>query len=63
MGFREMRIKAGKTVLDVQKALEVSDATIYYWEKGTTKPTADNLIKLSKLYECSIDDLLKEEGG
>lgn len=62
MGFRDMRIKANKTVLDVQKALDVSDATVYYWENGKTKPTADNLIKLAKLYGCTIDDLLKKEG-
>lgn len=61
MGFREMRIKAGKSVLDVQKALGVSDATVYYWENGTTKPTADKLLKLAKLYGCSVDDLLKED--
>lgn len=61
MGFRDMRIKANKTVLDVQKALLVSDATVYYWENGTTKPTVDNLLKLAKLYGCSADDLLREE--
>lgn len=61
MGFKTMRIKAGKTVLDVQKALDVSDATVYYWENGTTKPTVNNLLKLAKLYDCSVDDLLMEE--
>lgn len=61
MGFREMRVKAGKSVLDVQKALGVSDATVYYWENKTTKPTADKLLKLAKLYGCSVDDLLKED--
>lgn len=61
MGFREMRKKANKTVLDVQKALMVSDATVYYWENGTTKPTVDKLLKLAELYECSVDDLLSAE--
>ena len=61
MAFRDMRVRAGKTVLDVQKALEVSDASVYYWETGKTKPTADNLMKLAKLYGCSVDDLLREE--
>lgn len=61
MGFREMRKKANKSVLDVQKALGVSDATVYYWENGTMKPTVDRLIALSKLYGCTVDDLLKDD--
>lgn len=61
MGFRDMRVRANKTVLDVQKAMAVSDATVYYWENGTTKPTVDKLIKLAELYGCSVDDLLREE--
>ena len=61
MGFKTMRIKSGKSVLDVQKALDVSDATVYYWENGTTRPTVSNLMKLAKLYDCSVDELLMEE--
>lgn len=58
MNLRKMREKAGKSVLDVQKALGVSDAAVYYWESGTTKPTVEKLIKLARLYDCSVDDLL-----
>lgn len=59
MNLREMRVKAGKSVLDVQRALDVSDAAVYYWENGTTKPTVEKLIKLAELYGCSIDELLR----
>ena len=62
MPFREMRIKANKSVLDVQKALGVSDATVYYWENWKTKPTVNNLLKLAELYGCTVDELLKENG-
>ena len=61
MSFREMRKRANKTVLDVQKALDVSDAAVYYWENGTTKPTVDNMVRLAKLYDCSVDDLLRAD--
>lgn len=61
MGFKEMRLAANLSVLDVQKALNISDATIYYWESGKTRPTAKNLIRLANLYQCSVDDLLKGE--
>ena len=61
MGFREMRILANMSVADVMKAMSVSDATVYYWENGKTKPTVEKLLKLSELYGCSVDDLLREE--
>ena len=60
MNLREQRLKAKKSVLDVQKALNVSDAAVYYWENGTTSPTLDKLIKLAELYGCSLDDLVKD---
>ena len=62
MAIREMRLKANKSVQDVMDALNVSDAAVYSWEMGTYKPKADNLIKLAGLFNCSIDDLVKEEG-
>lgn len=60
MGFKEMRLAANLSVLDVQKAMNISDATIYYWESGKTRPTVNNLLKLAELYGCSVDDLLKK---
>ena len=58
MGFREARLKAGKTVREVMEALNVSDAAVYLWETGETRPKLDNLIKLAELYGCTIDDLV-----
>lgn len=61
MSFRTARERAGLRAAEVAAAIGVSCAAVYYWEDGTAKPTTDNLIKLSKLYGCTIDDLLKEE--
>lgn len=47
---------------DVAQALGVDISAVSKWEAGANKPTADNLIKLAKLFKCSIDSLLKEEG-
>ena len=63
MGLKEMRKRAGMSVLDVQKALNVSDAAVYYWENGTTMPTVDKLIKLAELFGCTIDELVKSENS
>lgn len=61
MAFREARIAAGLSVASVMKALKVSDAAVYQWETGETKPTAKRLPEIAKLYGCTVDELLKEE--
>lgn len=61
MGFRKARQNAGMSVAQVMKALSVSDAAVYQWETGVTMPTGKRLIELSKLYGCTVDDLLKDD--
>lgn len=61
MSFRSQRVKAGLSVLEVAKRLSVSDAAVYFWETKTTIPTGKRLIEIAKLYNCSVDDLLKED--
>ena len=61
MKFREARLKAGKTVKEVMEALNVSDAAVYLWETGETRPKLDNLMKLAALYGCTIDDLIFDD--
>lgn len=62
MGFRSARIKAGLSVAEVMKKLGVSDAAVYMWETGETAPTAKRLPEIAKLYGCTVDELLKEDG-
>ena len=62
MSIRARREKAKMLQSDVALALNIDRSTVAKWETGANKPTADNLIKLSKLFKCSIDSLLKEEG-
>ena len=61
MGLREARKKANVTVRQVMDSLGVSDAAVYQWETGVIKPRKDKLEKLSDLYGCTVDDLLKED--
>lgn len=61
MGFRKARQNAGLSVSEVKNTLSVSDAAVYQWETGVTMPTGKRLIELSKLYGCTVDDLLKED--
>ena len=59
--FRAARLAAGISVADVMKSLSVSDAAVYGWETGSFLPRAELLPKIAKLYNCSIDDLLRKE--
>lgn len=62
MSIKARREKSKMFQVNVAEALGVDQSTVAKWEAGVCKPTADNLIKLSKLFKCSIDSLLKEEG-
>lgn len=59
MTLKQARIKAGKTVLNVANALEISPQAVYKWEEGINMPTASNLVKLAELYGCTVDELLR----
>ena len=61
MGFREARIKAGKTVAEVAEHMEVAKAAVYQWESGETMPRFDKAEKLAKFYGCPMEDLRKED--
>ena len=63
MSFRSARLAAGMSVREVMAALNVSDATVYFWETGTTVPKASRLPKIAKLYGCTIDALLQGNGN
>ena len=40
-------------------ALEVDRSTVTKWERGQCIPRPDKLLKLSELFGCTVDELLK----
>lgn len=60
MGFKEMRVKAGLSVLEVSRTLNVSPAAVYQWEDGTYIPAGKRLPDIARLYSCTVDDLLSD---
>lgn len=61
MSFRAEREKAGMSATKVANIMGVSDAAVYMWESGETKPRTDKLVKLAAVYGCTVDDLLRNE--
>lgn len=59
MGFKDARVKAGKTVKEVMDEMGVSDAAVYSWETGQYMPSKDKLIKLADFYGTTVDALLR----
>ena len=57
--IKELREKARFTQAEVAEYLGVKRVTVAQWERGENKPRVDTLIKLSKLFKVTTDDLLR----
>jgi transcriptional regulator with XRE-family HTH domain len=56
--IRELREKKGMIASTLAANFGKSEGAVRAWEAGRTKPDADTLIKLAKLFEVSTDYLL-----
>ena len=65
MNFSDNLIKLRKgkswSQEDLAEKLGISRQAVSKWEVGTSKPDIDNIIKISKLFEVSIDELVNNE--
>lgn len=57
ISLKAARINAGMGQSTVAAALGVQRDTISRWENGKTRPKADQLIKLSELYQIPVEYL------
>lgn len=55
------RQNSGYTQEEVSDILFVSQQTISNWEKEISTPSVIDLVKISNLYQVSIDTLLKDQ--
>ncbi|WP_283601768.1 helix-turn-helix domain-containing protein [Ligilactobacillus aviarius] len=55
------RQNSGYTQEEVSDILFVSQQTISNWEKEISTPSVSDLVKISNLYQVSIDTLLKDQ--
>lgn len=55
--LKEQRLQQNETQESIAIKLGVSRQTISNWENGKTLPDIDSLIKLSQIYQLSIDEL------
>lgn len=56
--IKVLRAEKKMTILELGKAVNVSDATICRWENGISDIKSDQLIALAKFFEVSTDYLV-----
>ena len=59
--IKNARNNAGMTQEQAAEALGVSRQTVSNWETGKSYPDIVSVIRMSDLYDVSLDHLLKEE--
>lgn len=59
--LKVVRQQRKMTQADVAKQLNVGQGTVSLWEAGITFPRADKLVKLAKLYDCTVDEILQPD--
>lgn len=55
--LKALRINKDMGQAQVAEALGITVRTLQNWESYTTSPTAMQLVKLSELYECGLDNI------
>lgn len=57
----QLRKKNNMSQEELAEKLGISRQAVSKWERAEASPDTDNLISLAKLYNVSLDDLLKSE--
>lgn len=59
--LKTLRKQAKMTQAQVAKAVEISQQGYAYWEQGKKRPSHDNLVKIAKLFNVSVDTLVSND--
>lgn len=61
ISIKQKRLDAGLTQKELAKQLGVDQSAVALWENGTG-PKRSRLADLAKVLECSVADLIEEDG-
>ena len=61
--INQLRKMAGMTQEQFAEKLNVSRQTISKWESGITQPDLESIIKISSMFQVTLDDLLLDEAS
>ena len=58
MTLKELRLQNKKTVAEIAKELGVARSTLSNYEQGIRTIDIQHVIPLSKLYDCSVEEII-----
>lgn len=58
MEIKKIRESRGMLQYELANHMGVKQASVSAWESGKAMPSAENLIKLADILECTVDALL-----
>lgn len=58
--IKQLRKLSGMTQEQLAEKLNVSRQTVSKWESGGSAPDIESIVKVSKIFQLSLDDLLQE---
>ncbi len=60
--LRELREEADVSMVELARAIGVSDAAVCKWENGQAEPKIGYIVKLAEYFDCPIDYLIGTDG-
>ena len=61
MSIKSARLKAGKSVAELARYLDVSPQAVWLWETGKFNPRADRYRQMALYLDCGITELFAQD--
>lgn len=59
--IKEYRTQLGLTQKDLAEKLHVTYQAVSRWENGDVEPSVDTILEMTKIFDCSVDELFGKE--
>lgn len=61
LAIKKLREKSGLSQIELAKLLNVTQGAVSQWETGITMPSVKVLLNMSSAFNCTVDELLRDE--
>ena len=63
MEIKKIRMSRGMLQYELANRMGVKQASVSAWESGKAMPSAENLLKLADILECTVDAILGRDSA
>lgn len=63
MEIKKIRESRGMLQYELANRMGVKQASVSAWESGKAMPSAENLLKLADILECTVDTILGRDSA